>query len=150
MKVYRISLRKWSKKLAASGYAARWNSKGSFVIYTASSRALACLENVVHRSGEGLNSHFKVMIIEIPAKVKVKTISIKKLPPNWYKFESYSITQKLGDNWLEKQQSAVLKVPSSVVPKEFNYLINPNHKDFKYIKLVSTEDFKFDPRIKNV
>ncbi len=150
MKVFRISLRKWSKKLSASGYAARWNSKGSFVIYSASSRALACLENVVHRSGEGLNSNFKVMIIEIPAKVKVKTISIKKLPANWHKFESYSITQKLGDAWLEKQQSAVLKVPSSIVPKEFNYLINPNHKDFKYIKLGTTEDFKFDPRIKSV
>jgi RES domain-containing protein len=54
MEVYRISLARWTTALTASGNAARWNSKGKFVIYTASSAALACLENVVYRSGEGM------------------------------------------------------------------------------------------------
>jgi RES domain-containing protein len=82
MRVFRISLSKWSNKLTASGYPGRWNSKGKYVIYTAGSRALACLENVVHRSGEGLNNNFKVMIIEIPSKIKITELKKKNSPKN--------------------------------------------------------------------
>lgn len=146
MIVYRICLSKWSKKLTASGFPARWNSKGKFVIYTANTRALACLENVVHRSGEGLNGRFKVMIIEIPSKVKIK--EIKTLPKDWFTFESYSDCQKIGDKWIEEEEFAILKMPSAIISKEYNYLININHKDFKYVKLKNVEDFIFDPRIK--
>ena len=66
MEVYRICLAEYAKGLFASGARGRWNVKGSFVIYTAGSRALACLENVVHRSGEGLQSIFKVLVIHVP------------------------------------------------------------------------------------
>ena len=149
MIVYRICLAKWSKKLTASGYPSRWNSKGKFVIYTASTRALACLENVVHRSGEGLNDNFKVMLIEIPKIVITGEVKIDDLPKDWFEFEFYSDCQKIGDKWISDSKTAVLKVPSSIIAKEFNYLINVNHRDFKHIKLVGIEDFKFDPRIKN-
>lgn len=148
MLVYRISLSKWSKKLTASGYPARWSSKGKFVINTASTRALAYLENVVHRSGEGLNENFKVMVIEIPSRVKIKEIKIEKLSPKWFEFESYSDCQKIGDQWIEDSEYGVMKVPSSIIKREYNYLINVNHKDFKYIKLKAVEEFVFDPRIK--
>ena len=149
MIVYRICLAKWSKKLSASGYPARWNSKGKYVIYTASSRALACLENVVHRSGEGLNDNFKVMLIEIPKKVKIEEVKIDDLPDNWYEFEFYFDCQQIGDEWMSNSKTAVLKVPSSIITKEFNFLVNVNHIDFKHIKLVGIEKFAFDPRIKN-
>ncbi len=148
MIIYRICLSKWSKKLTASGFPGRWNSKGKFVIYAASTRALACLENVVHRSGEGLNDNFKVMIIEIPSRIKIKEISKNELPEEWFSYESYSTCQTIGDGWIDAQKFAVLKVPSSIINNEYNYLINVNHKDFKRIKLVDIEDFKFDPRIK--
>lgn len=144
MKVYRITLAKWSNELIASGFPARWNSKGSFVIYTAGSISLACLENVVHRSGEGLNQNFKVMTIEIPSKVKISIIEVDNLT----NIDFYSQTQQLGDKWIKEQKTAVLKVKSSIISKEFNYLINPNHLDFQLIKLIGTEDFTFDPRIK--
>ena len=78
MLVYRITTKELSTFLAASGNSARWNTKGNNVIYTSSSRALACLENIVHRSGEGLNKIFKVVIIEIPAFVQIKKIQINK------------------------------------------------------------------------
>jgi len=148
MKVYRISHLKWSKKLSASGFPARWNSKGKFVIYAASSRALACLENVVHRSGEGLNENFKVMVIEIPSNVKIKEIKKEDLPGDWFTFESYFDCQLIGDSWVDEQKYAVLKVPSSIIVNECNYVININHKNFKRIKLVAVENFNFDPRIK--
>jgi RES domain-containing protein len=66
MIVYRITLEKWARNLAASGRAARWNSNGRFMLYTASTRALAYLENVVHRHGMGKDDFFKVMVINIP------------------------------------------------------------------------------------
>jgi RES domain-containing protein len=134
--------------LNASGFPSRWNSKGKFVIYTAASRTLACLENVVHRSGEGLSANFKVMVINIPDELKIKTISAAKLPKNWYEFQNYIITQRIGDTWLNKSETAILKIPSAIIQLETNYLLNPNHPDFKKIKIKNVEDFIFDPGIK--
>lgn len=148
MIVYRITLAKWANELHASGYMARWNSKGTFVIYTAGSRALACLENIVHRSGEGLNSVFKVMLIKFPDTIKIEEIKSEDLPKNWYKIGVNQHSQKIGDNWVKEGKTAILKVPSAIIKKEYNYILNPNHKDYKKIKLIDIEDFDFDPRLK--
>ena len=142
MKVFRISLYKWSGKLTASGNPGRWNSKGNFVVYTAGSRALACLENVVHRSGDGFNDNFNVMVIEIPPRTKIIELKKKDLPNEWYEYKTYLECQKIGDNWISKSETVVLKVPSSIIVEEYNYLINPGHEDFKSITLIEIEDFE--------
>ena len=147
MEVYRIVRERWSKKLQASGVAARWNSKGNFVIYTSSSRALACLENVVHRSGEGLSDIFRTMVIEIPVRIEMEEITLKKLPRDWSERINFSITQQIGDEWLRSKSTVVLKIPSAIVPEENNYLINVSHPNFKKIKLKRVETFQFDARI---
>jgi len=148
MEVYRITLKKWSKTLKASGFPGRWNSKGLFVIYTSSSRALASLENLVHRSGEGLNKEFRTLEIEIPNNLKVQEIKQSQLSKNWFNYENYSESQKLGNKWIEESKYPVLKVPSAIVKMEHNYLINPNHKQFQKIRIKSIEEFRFDPRLK--
>lgn len=148
MLVYRITLEKWSGSLAASGRAARWNSNGRHVIYASWTRSLACLENVVHKKGRGLLGSFKTMLIEVPESVKVQSIEPNDLPGNWQDFEAYPTCQQLGDAWLSGMKSAVLTVPSVIVPQEHNFLMNPQHPDFQHIKLLLTEDFIFDPRIK--
>ena len=147
MKVYRITLAQFSCKLYASGQPARWNSKGTFVIYSASSRALACLENLVHRSGEGLSSLFKTMIIHIPGDVEVEQIKPSMLPSNWSTFAGQAITSKMGDEWVRSGESSVLKVPSAIIPEENNYIINPAHPDSSRIKLEGVEEFMFDGRL---
>ena len=147
MIVYRITLEKWADKLKASGYPARWNSKGNFVIYTAASRALACLENVVHRSGEGLNSLFKVVEIKIPDELEIEKVNVSTLTENWQDFTNFPYTQEIGDTWISRKSSTVLEVPSVIIPGEFNYIINQNHPGFNKIKLLSVEDFIFDPRL---
>ena len=147
MEVYRITLKKFSQTLQASGSAARWNSRGVEMIYTSSARALACLENVVHRSSLGLQKDFRNLIIEIPDTLKIK--SVKKLKRGWHRFENYPYTQAIGDSWIESVESAILRVPSVIIPEEFNFLLNPNHGDFKNIKLLRMEPFTFDGRIKN-
>lgn len=148
MEVYRITLEKWAGSLAASGYAARWNSNGKFVVYTSWARSLACLENVVHKKGRGLIGSFKTMLIEIPETLAIESIQAADLPKNWQDFEAYHLCQQLGDAWLNAMKSAVLAVPSVIVPQERNYLLNPQHPDFQKVKLLRNEDFVFDPRIK--
>lgn len=147
MRVYRITLEPFSHRLCASGQRARWNSKGTFVIYTASNRSLACLENVVHRGGEGLNAVFRTMIIEIPNNLDIEVIEQDSLPVGWQDFTMQNWSRRIGDEWVRAETSPILKVPSAIIPMEHNYLINPNHPDFKFIKLISTEKFVFDSRL---
>lgn len=149
MYVYRITLEKYAAVLVASGNPARWNTKEVPMIYTASSRALACLENVVHRSALGVQSLFQTMVIGIPEGLPVTTLQKETLPPDWQLFENYPVTQQAGDAWIKKGASAVLQVPSAIIAEECNYLLNPGHPDFSRIKLVSTEPFVFNPRIKS-
>ena len=147
MVVYRITLDKYAD-LSASGNPARWNPRHTAVIYTACSRALACLENVVHRSSLGLNHQFTVLLINIPNSLKIQTIEEKDLMKGWSTFDNMPYTQQLGDNWVTENKYAVLRVPSVIIPGEWNYLINPGHPDFKKINLVAKEPFVFDKRIK--
>lgn len=149
MYVYRITLEKYADSLVASGIPARWNTKDVKVIYTASSRALACLENVVHRSAFGLQSLFRTLVIEVPDNLSIATVTKESLLPDWHLFQNYPSTQAIGNEWIKKGETAILQVPSAIVVEEYNYLMNPLHKDFKKIKLVRSEPFEFDPRIKN-
>lgn len=148
MDVYRITKIRYADSLVASGGAARWNERGYFVIYTAASRALACLENVVHRNGEGLQDDFRVMLIHIPDSLPIQTISLDQLPVNWSLPESYPTCQILGHDWLRQGKSAVLRIPSAIIPNESNFLINPQHADFQKIVLLGHEPFLFDSRLK--
>ena len=150
MVVYRITLAKYATSIKASGRAARWNPNEVEMIYTSGSMSLACLENVVHRNQNGLNSAFKVLTVEIPDDLLILTIPKKSLEGDWSNFEKLPITQSLGAQWILELKSAVLKVPSSIIEGEFNYLVNPNHPDFGLIKLVKSQPFVFDSRIKGI
>jgi RES domain-containing protein len=146
MLIYRIVKEEYSKELKASGNAARWNKKGTYAIYTAESKSLACLENLVHRSGEGNNALYKVMVIKVPDNLKIESIDPINLKKGWQKIEHYNYCQNIGTTWLLSFKTAVLKVPSAIIKNEFNYMLNPNCNDFKKIKLVGVEDFIFDSR----
>jgi RES domain-containing protein len=146
MIVHRISLSTYAQ-LKPSGIPGRWNSKGKFVIYTAESTALACLENIVHRSSHGLNSLFKVLIIELPDGLGCQTVDLSKLSNDWNSLD-YTTCQKYGDEWIESFSSLTLKAPSVIIPGAYNYLLNCGHPDFKKIKLLEVKDFVFDTRIK--
>lgn len=148
MLVYRIILSKYANKLIASGRAARWNPNDVEMIYAASSRSLACLENVVHRSGTGLTLPFDVLTIEVPHQLKIKKINLKDLPADWKDYDRVYLTQRIGEKWINDKETAVLQVPSSIVSEEVNYLLNPKHKDFGEIKIIKREPFIFDSRIK--
>jgi RES domain-containing protein len=148
VEIYRICLAKYAGELVASGNPGRWNLRGQLVIYAAGSRALACLENVVHRSGEGLNNLFKVIRIEVPDALAVEELTLDQLPPDWQLPRSYARCQPLGADWYRRQATAVLRVPSSIIAHEHNYVLNTRHRDFAQVRIVGWEDFAFDSRIK--
>lgn len=150
MNVYRLHRKKYEIILSGKGASkidARWNSKGTEIIYTSQSRALAMAEVVVHLNAAMMPSDFVMLEIEIPSSIKIKTIKKSELPFNWNVFPHLTHTQKIGDEFVYKNEYAVLKIPSSVVDGDFNFLINPNHKAFKKIKINSYSDFTFDARL---
>jgi len=150
MEVFRLMQSEFVGKLTGKGAAikgGRWNSIGIEMIYTAGNRSLAMAEVAVHFSLGTLPSNFKMMTIEIPSTVSVMSLSEKKLPEGWNSFPSPVNTRQFGDRFILENGVAVLKVPSVVTPGDFNYLINPFHKDMSKIRIVSVEDFLFDKRL---
>lgn len=146
MIVYRITTVKWATQLNGSGYPARWNPRHVRVIYTAGSIALACLENLAHRSGEGLNANFRLVAINIPEQTSSDSYSLTDLPEGWHTVHGYAICQKIGAEWIQNNETCILSVPSSIIPYETNVLINPNHPDFHQISIQSIRQFSFDER----
>lgn len=154
MRVFRIEREKYLKYTLSgigasmtSGY--RWNSLNTKLVYTAESRALATLEVAVHLDlNEDLPNDRFYVEIEIPDSLPILEVKIADLPDDWSAKPPTTTTQVIGDDFVLQNEAAILKVPSSIVPQEFNYLINPNHKDAKKIKLISTTPMIFDTRFK--
>jgi len=150
MRVFRLSKRKYSKELNGKGAAKsgnRWNSKGTEIIYTAESRALAMAEVAVHLTLATLPSDYVMIEIEIPDNIIIKEIILKELDEDWNNHPPNINTQKIGDEFIDSIKECLLKIPSAVVQGDSNYLINPYHTDFKKIKIIEITDFPFDKRI---
>ncbi len=149
MVVYNIRKVEYSKKLIASGFSNRWNKDEEYVIYTSSSRALAMLELLVHRSGIDLGQGFRLLEIKLNITEKdIEEVKVEKLGKNWQSIEAYTKEQKLGSDWYKKSDKLILKVPSVVISQEYNFIINTRHKDFeKKVKLELVEEIDFDKRI---
>ncbi len=147
MNVFRITLAKYAI-LSASGREGRWFSEGNHAIYTSENRALACLENAVHRDSINLKQLYKVLIIEISDSLAIIDVVEKYNINDINLLKSAAFCREIGDDWYKNRESCILKVPSVIIAKEFNYLINTKHPDFGQIKIAEIEDFNFDSRIK--
>ena len=152
MLVYRIAQTKYAGSLVSSSFAGRWNTEGEGMIYTGCSAALSCLEVLAHKSGAALNSgKFALAVISIPDDLLVSEITLSQLNQvntEWFKVLHYPLTQKLGNKWVLEMKSSVLKVPSAIVDREYNYLLNPLHPEFSRIKVLDITSFNFDSRLK--
>jgi RES domain-containing protein len=120
----------------------RWNAPGVEVIYAAASRALAMLEVLVQ--GGDFAAPRAVVVAEIPDTVPVEHID--QPPPGWREVGSASAVAA-GMAWHAAGRTAVLSVPSAVVPAERNYLINPRHSDAARIIVHAPEPIEWDPRL---
>ncbi len=150
MKVYRLSKKQFARDLSGKGAelaGGRWNSRGVAVVYTGESRALCITEIAVHTPLGIVPDDYVLTTIEIPDTIEIVEITIDKLPAEWNSIPHTGKTQALGDALIRENKYAVIRVPSAVVQGDFNYLINPAHKDFKKIKILKTEKFSFDDRL---
>ena len=130
----------------AKGY--RWNSLNTRLVYTADSRALATLEVAVHLDlSQDLPSDRWYVEIEIPEDITLLEVRMEDLPRGWDAKPPNRITQMIGDDFSVQNESAVLKVPSAIVPQEFNYLINPSHPDAQRIRVIQQTPMSFDFRL---
>lgn len=150
MIVFRLSKSKYSKDLSGTGAeksGGRWNSKGIALLYTSESRALCTTEIAVHTPLGNIPLDYEITSIEIPDDIKIRELATTELPDDWKSFPHAHSTQEIGDKFVTGGKFLVLKVPSVVVQGEYNYLLNPNHKDFKRINIKSIEPFNFDERL---
>ncbi len=152
MQVYRICNSQFSNDLSGEGAkinGGRWNSKGTPIIYTSSSIALATLEVLVHFPINIVPNNLVLVDIDIPESLEVETIDTRKLKKNWRMFPASECCPIVGDEWVNKSSSAVLRVPSAIIQRdnEFNLLLNPMHDDFNQISIKTSEPFLLDSRI---
>jgi RES domain-containing protein len=124
----------------------RWNPKGTEVIYAAASRSLAILEILVHYSV--LPRDFVITPISIPDSVSIVGVPDSVLAAGWNQPTPIPATQEYGGRWITANSSAVLIVPSAVMPLDRNYVLNVLHPDFRKIAFGPSEPFPFDPRLK--
>lgn len=154
MVVFRIEREKYLQNtlmgIGASmsdGY--RWNSLKTRIVYTAESRALATLEVSVHLDlSEDLPEDRYYVQIEIPDELTIQEVKLEDLPDGWNAKPPTLITQIIGDDFVYYNEAAVLKVPSSIIPQEYNYLINPSHPQASKIKIIGASKMVFDQRFK--
>jgi RES domain-containing protein len=127
-------------------YGGRWSPPGIAIAYAAESRALAVLE--ILANADDPNRLTRLAWVLVPAEVDPALIERPaRYPESWAQFPHSTASQGFGATWAQEARSAVLRVPSVVVPGEFNYLVNPAHPAFKQLKIGKPVPFSFDPRL---
>jgi RES domain-containing protein len=146
--VYRIARRRYvaNDGEGAKRHGGRWNRKGTAIVYASQSLALSLLEVVANsfRVPMGLVA----IEIEIPDDVSIHDLTASELPRAWASKIVSDRTRNIGTEWVHSGETAILSVPSSIIPRERNFLLNPAHKDFARIKFQPPEPFRLDPRLK--
>lgn len=125
----------------------RWNHPGTRVVYASESLALAALETFVHLGHAAVAIRFVAFRITIPDAVTVEHVAPRALPRRWRSEPPLPESMDLGTRWVDSGRSACFRVPSVVIPRESNLILNPAHPDFKRITIDPPEAFTFDPRL---
>lgn len=131
----------------ARRYGGRWNHKGQAAVYAAATQSLAALEILVHVDTDLVANDYVAFAVDIPDGIAVERIGSADLPPNWREAYPPLACQAVGGAWLERGRSAVLAVPSAIIPFETNYILNPNHPDFAALRVQPPTAFTFDQRL---
>ena len=125
----------------------RWHTRGRRVVYCAQNPAAALLEILVHFEIDirDLPVRYRMLKIEAPDDVQVEHVAVDHLATDWP--ERTELTRALGDSWLTEGSTALLSVPSAIVPETVNVLLNPAHQDAKRIAIVQAGEHAIDPRL---
>jgi RES domain-containing protein len=151
MEVYHLGKSKFARQLTGEGaklHGGRWNLIGEACLYASASKALSVLEYAANVSLEEMPYSLSVTVYQLPAKCW-KQFGIESLPENWDLIPAPEETKRWGSQYLQQAKILALKLPSVIIPSEFNFILNPLHPDFKKVKIKEVQAFTFDRRIKN-
>jgi RES domain-containing protein len=125
----------------------RWATKGRRVVYTSGSLSLASLEFLVHVDRVLLPPDLVQVEVDVPDRIPASEIDVVPLPKGWRDHPAPTTLRAFGDAWLAGGTTAILRVPSAVIPEESNVLLNPDHPHANKFAVVSTRAFEYDRRL---
>ena len=132
----------------ACDYGGRWNSPGTRMVYCSEHPALAALEKLVHiQDMEQLRQSYALICVACPQELAA-TLS-HRLPKDWTAEGARARLRRVGDHWIASRSSLALIVPSVVLPRSSNILVNPLHPAFVQLRIDRPESFDFDPRLRS-
>jgi RES domain-containing protein len=150
IRVHRIVRKPYSKTpLDGEGpyrFGGRWSSPGTRIAYTAEHLSLAMLEYFVHIEASDPPKDLVVVAADIPDSISRMVLTPQELPPNWRQVPAPPGLAAIGDSFAAERKSAILVLPSALVPSESNWLINPLHPEFAKIRVRPAEAFHHDAR----
>jgi RES domain-containing protein len=125
----------------------RWHTRGHRIAYCAPNPATALLEILVHAEidAEDIPVSFRYLEIDVPDSISIETLNVEALPGN--RRLNPRATRRAGDEWLRSGRTALLRVPSSIVPMTWNVLLNPRHPDSLQIRIIRVHEHGIDPRL---
>jgi RES domain-containing protein len=127
-------------------FGGRWNSQGLRMVYTSTSLALAAIETFVHLEPNLRPDDLVSIKAEVPEDVATERLDLKSLPSKWYELRDESL-RTFGDRWIRAGKAIALHVPSAAIRGEWNVLLNPEHSDFRKVKIEKPNLFQFDLRM---
>jgi len=125
----------------------RWHSRGTRIVYLSDYPASTLVETLVHLEidPEDLPDAYQLLAVDIPDDVRFESVGEDQLPANWR--DQTQLTRALGDRWLRDGRTALLRVPSAIVPFAVNWLLNPAHADAAHARVVQIIRAPFDRRL---
>ncbi|MGH7586966.1 MAG: RES family NAD+ phosphorylase [Gemmatimonadota bacterium] len=125
----------------------RWNSEGVAVVYTSSTLSLATLEYLAHIDPEDIPDDLMAVTVEVPDRLPIEEVRLGDLPADWNRVFDHPRCVALGDEWIATSRSLGLRVPSALVPEEWNLLLNPAHSEAREVRIIGKRPFAFDRRL---
>jgi len=125
----------------------RWHHRGNPIVYTSATPSLAALEVLAHVDPATAPPNLRLVEILIPDGLSLETCDPSTLAPDWMAFPAPQVLQDFGSTWLASHRSAVLRVPSALLPIERNFILNPLHSDANQFQVVRDIPFSFDVRL---
>lgn len=131
---------------AAQRFGGRWNSPGRRAVYASATKSLAVLEILVHVDVGRPLPRLIAFTFGVDEKL-VERLPAAQLPRGWRTSRGLLGTQQIGDEWLALGRALALAAPSTIVPEESNYLLNPAHPAFGRLQFGRPMPFLLDPRL---
>jgi RES domain-containing protein len=131
----------------ARRYGSRWTPRGLPAVFTSATLSLAALERFVNTDPDLEPVDLVAIAVDIETNIAIETITVGALPPDWRTYPAPLGLAVIGERWLGEARSAILSVPSVVIPNERNFVLNPAHADFSRLTIHPSEPFSFDPRM---